>query len=458
MGYDAGYDQRAMDILMQRLLLLQKKSYLVRHQHYNEHDIIPSSHPVGEKRIQFVKLLVSGSKEGSLNPSGKERFEQIKRFAEFEYLKLLDESFDIHNMITYPLKRYLLTGEDVYLPTLIRGIRKAMLLNGGIKRQGFMTTHFAEQNRFQKRENIIHHLFFEYPDSTTVKLMHERKAIDFDEVPFYTFEQAFKYFTTVAIAAGYQEPLLDEALHFGIKSAKGKKAINNYLADKNNLYWDYAKKLKSKKLLEDIKEGRKLVLYGGLNSHFYKKSWLYHDYYGGFKNRHRSLGSLRSRYIEDELEYEVHNYVDFVQANLLGVHMSTIEQLIYSGNGGKMMEFDPRLFYALTKENIKSIEFLRMDNLKIRGRRLSYLLLLPPFTPYTIYYILAHPILFSKNLNYASYYRLDNDGKELQYKTSYSLKVGAMNEKRSERVVYKLHRNARRGYGLFLGIFRVNKH
>lgn len=455
MGKEAGYDYRAMDMLIQRLVFLQKKGYLQVKKEYNEHDIIPSTHPIGEKRLEVVKLLMSGPVEGELFPLGKDRFERIQRLAEFEYLKLLDEDFNLHDMISYPLKRFLLTGEDHYLPTLVRGIRKAMLINPTIIKHGFMTTQFLGTDRFKKKENIIHHLYYEYPDTNEVKIMHETAALDFDNVPFYNFEHAFKYFADTAVALGYQEPLLDVALHYGIKSPKGRKAIAAYLKDPNNLYHEYANKLKKKKLLEEIKEGRKIVLYGGLNHFEYKKNWMHHNSLNDFRKRHQSIASIRSTYEEKNMDYEVFAYKDFIQSNRLGGYMRIIEQLIYSGNGKKIMDYDPRLYYALTKEDIKSIEFVRTDHLSIRGRRLRLLALVPPFTLFGAYYGLMYPHAYTKHFSVTNYYGLDNDGKDLIFKTQSWLKTGAMSNERAEKLFYRFHRNSRRGYKLFLGLFKT---
>ena len=204
-------------------------------------------------------------------PSGKERFENIKRFAEFEFLKLLDESFDIHTMITFPLKKFLITGDDVYLPTLVRGIRKALLVVPELKKEGFMTTHFQQrETMFKKRENLIHHLYYEFPDSAEINIMHQTAAINFKKVPFYSFDQAFKYFINRAVKAGYEEPLLDKVLHYGVKSAPGRTALNQYLKNKNNLYYDYAEALKYGKVNENLEKGEDVVLLGGFHKTVFK--------------------------------------------------------------------------------------------------------------------------------------------------------------------------------------------
>lgn len=455
MGKAAGYDYRAMDMLTNRIIFMQMKAYLQVNKTYNEHDIIPTTHPIGERRLQYLKLLMEGEVTGSLYPNGKEQFEYVQRLAEFEYLKLLDEGFNLHDMISFPLRKYLLTGEDHYLPTLVRGIRKAMLINPTIVKQGFMTTPYIGTDRFKKKENLIHHLEYEYPDSNEVKHMKSMNVINFEDVPFYTFEQALQYFADTAIALGYQEPLLDITLHYGVKSPKGRAAIAKYLKDPNNLYHEYATKLKKNKLYEGLKEGRKVVLFGGLNHFTYMKKWMNHDSYGDFKKRHQMIASIRNAYAEHEMDYEVFSYKDFVQESPMGKYMRVVEQLLYSGNGKKLLDFDPRIYYVLSQENIKSVEFFRMDHLNIANRRLRWISMIPPITPFGLYFSLYDEDFLTKHFTFINYYAFDNDGKELIHKTNGWIKKWNMSNERAEKLFFKMHRDTRRGYSKRLGIFKV---
>jgi hypothetical protein len=452
----AGYDNRAMDILMQRLIFLQKQGALITSKSYNEHDVLPTTHPVGEKRMDQIKLMKVVNENRSLYPNGEERFNYIKKLAEFEYLKLLDESFDIHSMISFSLKKYLLTGDEVYLPTLVRGIRKALLLNPSLKNEGFLTTHFAKsEERFSKKENILNHLYYEFPDSADVKLIQLKSVINFETIPFYSFEQGFKYFSDKAIATGYQEPLLDKALHYGIKSAVGGNALDSYLKNPNNLYYDYATKLKSKKIIESLKGGDDVVLLGGFHQHVLKKNWVYNNSVEEFDKRQVFLTEMREKYLEHELKYKIYNYEDFVQSNLLGIHLQTIEKLLYGEYSSKILEYDPRLFYAFKSANISSIEYLSMNAYQIPKRKFSFILLSPPFTLYTAFYAIVHPLSFAEYINYSECYRLLTNDKEWVGQINTNLQKGRMPPKRAERSLYRLDRNTRRGYEMFLGIIKL---
>lgn len=450
-----GYDSRAMDLLMQRLIFLQKQGVLITSKSYNEHDVLPTTHPVGEKRMDQIKLMKVLNDHGSLYPNGEERFNYIKKLAEFEYLKLLDESFDIHSMISFPLKKYLLTGDEVYLPTLVRGIRKALLLNPILKTEGFLTTHFANrEERFSKKENILNHLYYEFPDSADVKLMQLKSVINLETIPFYSFEQAFKFFSEKAIAAGFQEPLLDKALYYGIKSAAGGNALDSYLKNPNNLYYDYANKLKSKKIIESLKGGDDVILLAGFHKHVLKRNWVYNNSVEEFKNRQVFLTEMRERYHDHELKYKIYNYEDFVQSNQFGVHLHTIEMLLYGGYSSKILEFDPRLYYAFKSANISSVEYLNMNTYQIPRRKFAFVLYSPPLTLYTLYYVVTHPLSFAENINYSECYRLLTNDKEWVGQINTNIQRWHMSRKRAERSLCRLDRNTRRGYETFLWIFK----
>jgi Zn-dependent protease with chaperone function len=452
----AGYDPRAMDILMQRLIFLQKKGSLMSNTSYNQHDVIPTTHPVGEARLDQIKMMSLKKSDASLYPNGKERFEQIKHLAEFEYLKLLDESFDIHNMISYPLKRYLLTGDEVYLPTLIRGIRKLLLLKPELNKEAFMTTHFANrESRFAKNENLIHHLYNEYPDSAELNLMHNKSVINFNRVPFQTFEQAFTYFSTVAIDAGFEEPILDKALYYGLKTAIGKAALNDYLKNENNLYYDYATQLKTKNAHEVLENGEEIILLGGFHKYVFKQGWNFRNNIDEFKNRNEFLMGMRTQYLKRELEYKIYNYEDFVQENPFGVHLSTIEQLVYGGYGKDIMDFDPRLFYAFKQSNIKSVEYLSLNSYNFTNRKFNRLLYLPPVTPYILYYGFINRFKVSQFLSESNCYRFLHNGDEWIGQVNKSIKRSYMSNKRAQRVLYRIDRNTRRGYTLILGFIQL---
>jgi hypothetical protein len=403
-----------------------------------------------------IKLMKVINEHGSLYPNGEERFNYIKKLAEFEYLKLLDEDFDIHSMISFPLKKYLLTGDKVYLPTLVRGIRKALLLNPDLKNEGFLTTHFAKsEERFGKKENILNHLYYEFPDSADVKLIKLKSVINLETIPFYSFEQGFKYFSDKAIGGGYQEPLLDKALHYGIKSAAGGNALDSYLKNPNNLYYDYANKLKSKKVIESLKGGDDVILLGGFHKHVLKRNWVYNNSVEEFEKRQVFLTEMRERYLEHELKYKIYNYEDFVQSNTFGIHLNTIEKLLYGGYSSKILEYDPRLYYAFKTANISSIEYLSMNTYQIPKRKLSFILLSPPFTIYTAFYAIAHPLSFAEYINYSECYRLLSNDKEWVGQINTNLQKGRMTRKRAQRSLCRLDRNTRRGYEMFLGIIKV---
>lgn len=436
----AGYDARAMDLLTQRLIFLQKKSFLTWSGKYDKASVMPTTHPVGEERLRKIKMLEYEG-VGELFPNGKERFENIKRLAEFEFLQLLDESFDIHTMISYSLKRFLTTGDNVYLPTLVRGIRKALLLSPQLEKEGFFTTHFQHrETMFAKKENILNHLYYEFPDSAEVNVMLQQKAINFKKIPFYSFKQAFKYFSTRAVKAGYQEPLLDKVMHYGVKSAPGRTALNAYLKNKNNLYYDYALALKLGKVNENLSEGEDVVLVGGFHKTSFKKNWMYSNAIEEFKGRHEFLSDLREKYNKKDLEFKLYNYEDFVQQNELGKYLPIVERLISIGQYTNMFNYDPRLYYAFKNANVKSLEYLNVDYYNIRRRWRNLVWLVPPLTPLGGLFILNYPPLFSPYLSISTYYQIKFENGEWYGGVNQELKYAPMSKKRAINIMYKTHK------------------
>ena len=438
----AGYDPRAMDILTQRLIFLQKKSYISLGGKYNKSSVMPTTHPVGEERLRKIKMLEYDG-AGELNPSGKKRFENIKRLAEFEFLKLLDESFDIHTMITFPLKKFLLTGEDVYLPTLVRGIRKALLVMPDLKKEGFMTTHFKQrESMFKKRENLMHHLYYEFPDSSEINIMKQIAAINFKKVPFYSFDQAFKYFIDRAVKAGYEEPLLDKVLHYGVKSAPGRTAVNKYLKNKNNLYYDYAEALKLGKVNENLEKGEDIVLLGGFHKTSFKKNWVYSNSIEEFKGRHEFLSDLREKYKSKGQEFKLHNYEDFIQKNELGRYLPIVERLIYAGRYNDLFKFDPRIYYAFRNANVKSLEYLRVDYYNIRRRWRNWGFMAVP--PIGLLFLIKFTPAFSPYLSLSNYYQIRFEDGEWLGGINSELKYMPMSRRRALNIMYKTHKKFRR--------------
>lgn len=107
MGTNAGYDARAMDLLIQKLIFLQKKQVLQFSESYNSQLFYPTSHPVGEERLLQIKSIAPVNDRGSLYIIGEDEFNKVKRLAEYEFLKLLDEDFDLHEAISFPLKKFM---------------------------------------------------------------------------------------------------------------------------------------------------------------------------------------------------------------------------------------------------------------------------------------------------------------------------------------------------------------
>ena len=107
MGTNAGYDARAMDLLIQKLIFLQKKQVLQFSESYNSQLLYPTSHPVGEERLLQIKSIAPVNDRGSLYIIGEDEFNKVKRLAEDEFLKLLDEDFDLHEAISFPLKKFM---------------------------------------------------------------------------------------------------------------------------------------------------------------------------------------------------------------------------------------------------------------------------------------------------------------------------------------------------------------
>ncbi|MFT5667871.1 MAG: hypothetical protein ACI9DK_002071 [Vicingaceae bacterium] len=457
LGTAAGYDARAMEQLIQKLIFLQKRQILRFNESYNSHMVFPTSHPAGEDRLLNIKLLRPLNDRGSLFILGQEQFDKVKRLAEYEFLKLLDEDFDLHQAISFPLKKYLLTGNDIYLPTLTRSIRKLMLLMPDIGDKGFMITHFSNyEERFAKKENILHHLHYEYPDSNEIAKMKTKGAINFKKVPFYTYEDAFDFFTKKSTASGYAEPYLDVALYYGIKSPKGRAGLNKYLSNSDNLYHEYALLLKKNKLLEGMEGKDKVILLGGLPYYEFKKGKINIDRVDQHENRNSLLSLVRNKYLEDSLHYKIYNYIDFYQESPLSPHLRTIEKLVYSGNSKVMLQYDPRLYYAFKKSNINSLEYMSIQHLKYKrpyGRLLIGMI--PPLTIFTVYNLLTQNPSYYKHINVYNYYACFVYKDEFLGKSFSDVEGGGMNEKKSTKKLYKLHRTQKsffRQTGFFIKI------
>lgn len=443
MAYNAGYDYRAADLLMQRLLFMQKKGVLLDYKEYNSEKLVVTSHPIGEDRILHLKKLNTVSNNGLLNPSGEERFQNVKKLAEFEYLKVLDESSDLLEAMSFPLKKFLLTDDKKYLPVMVRAIRKVMLLVPEYKDRPFLTVHFSNYTeKFKEKENIFSNLFLEYPDSAEVKKMYQNKSVNFKQIVNADFEKVFKYFADMATAAGYQEPFLDLALHYGVKTANGKRAINEYLLKENNLYYDYAQKLKDNKIIASLQNGEDVVLFGGVHNYTLKKKWVYIDDEEYFNTRHKTVAELRKKYTKHELPYKIYDYMDFIQQNEIGRYLSSIENLIYSGFSSKLLDYDPRVYYSMKQANIRSIEYLRVNHFNIRKR----LFLKPLLLPLNICFIRLDPKfqLSSQHISTAYYYRIGLGETDVLGVNNGYLKMAPMTKKRAQRILYKLHKKTRK--------------
>lgn len=445
MAYDAGYDSRAMDLLLQKLLFLQRKGIMMAYKDYRMARPIPTTHPITEDRLVNIKKLNTENNNGLLNPSGEDRFKEIKKLAEYDYLKALDESEDILTAISYPLKRYLLTNNEQYLPVMIRATRKAMLLLPDIKKKPFMSIHFPPE-RFGFNENVFSDLFSEYPDSAEVEIMNQHPIFDNKRLIRLSFDKAFEYFVDIAIKAGYQEPLLDRALHKGVKSGKGKTALTQYLKKENNLYYEYAKLLKEKKLMASLEEGDNVILFGGLKKYEIKKEWVYHDFEEYFSGRKEMIDHLEKRYAKRELNYKIYDYLDFVQNRNLGAHMDQIERMIYSGYSDKLLEYDPRIYYGLKEANIKNLECISLYHINHTKRLYLKALLLPnPLWPFTAWYYYAGGYKSFQNLNNLYYYRLGiTEDENLGSTTNTLTKLRKINKKRAANLVYELHKETRK--------------
>jgi hypothetical protein len=96
-----------------------------------------------------------------------------------------------------------------------------------------------------------------------------------------------------------------------------------------------------------------------------------------------------------------------------------------------------------------------MNAYQIPKRKFSFILLSPPFTLYTAFYAIVHPLSFAEYINYSECYRLLTNDKEWVGQINTNLQKGRMPPKRAERSLYRLDRNTRRGYEMFLGIIKL---
>lgn len=340
-----------------------------------------------QSRAEYLKSFIktiekeNGTKDFVVD---KEMFKKLQSQARLEVLNILLQSHRYSECAEKAFYYHLFEPKNnAYLYYIIESGRRFMYLNERVSKTGFLADRYEAP--FKAGEGILHHLHLLVPEIDQRRQILAKDYLD-KKHEFGTYEEAFLYFTDLALKRGIKETYLSLALHTPKTDSKRLDLLNTYIEFKDALYPDYAKALLNNQVLNTLSAGDRKVLimedFSFLEEHFYgysyqhinseKKNPEYRELLEGFLKKHfpdkqlvnyRQLSTnnmklaveyqeaMRSAaFIEKAFEAQVKRHSKLREAD-----RKKAELLSYD-----LFELEPHYWYVFRDNNLHSLEYLRV--------------------------------------------------------------------------------------------------
>ncbi len=233
-----------------------------------------STHPDLADRISYLDKYIKSAERRKGKKDyivDKELFLKFQETAKLENLNILLSQNDFKDCATNAFVYYLFDPTNPnYLYFLLESTRRAIYVDKKLKKQGFLSDNFV---KFKKGKSILHNLHVLIPDSIRYSKIKCLVLTDTAHIPFETYDEAFKYFSKLAIDNKINESLLTIALYYSDNDSLKSKYLKEYCAIDGVKQKDYATSLLNNSIYDDLsKNSKEIILLDNISfieDHFY---------------------------------------------------------------------------------------------------------------------------------------------------------------------------------------------
>ena len=233
-----------------------------------------ADHPDLSDRIDYLdKYLKSAERRKGKKDFivDKELFQKFQQTAKIESLNIELSDNDFKNCAANAFVYYLFDPTNPnYIYYILESTRRAIYVEKKLKKLGFISDDFK---KFKRGKGILHNLHAIIPDSINYSKIKCTALTDTTNIPFETYDEAFKYFSKIAIDNKINESLLTIALYYSNIDSLKNKYLKEYCTLNGVKYKDYATSLLKNSLYEDLsKNTKEIILLDNISfieDHFY---------------------------------------------------------------------------------------------------------------------------------------------------------------------------------------------
>jgi hypothetical protein len=173
-------------------------------------------------------------------------FSKLKKTTREECKKICFEKGDYKGLLKLSFTDYVLGDNSLKnLFNIFEPIRRLLYLAPELSKKGFLAEELLYKEFEYTNYSILKKPEYLFIDSLEFSIASRHPLLIAEEKPFYTYEEAYLYFITLAEEKGFNESTFSKALyHFSKKEEKAfKENLGKYLEKGGGLYTDFAKNL-----------------------------------------------------------------------------------------------------------------------------------------------------------------------------------------------------------------------
>jgi hypothetical protein len=230
---------------------------------FNSLDVLLATHPELSDRVAYLKSYMESTKRSTDKKDfivlNKTNFNALQARARHENLNILLTHNQFRECVQKAFTYYLIEPDDHnFIYYLLESIRRLMYFNYNYKTQGFLTED-NESKKFKPGEGILHDIRYLMPDDLKRSSIKASTLTDSTAIEFETYEQAFQYFSKLALSKDITESILTVALNENDKK-KSDSLLNEYLNHKNSRFKEYANAVRNDRLYKELEQNNKSIV------------------------------------------------------------------------------------------------------------------------------------------------------------------------------------------------------
>lgn len=399
-------------------------------------DMLLATHPDLSDRVYYLEsYLKSSTRTNSKKDfiiSDKAAFNVLQSRARYENLNLLLNDNQYRDCIQKAFVYHLIAPDDNnYIYYLLESIRRLTYLNYKYENQGFLTED-NQSKKFKTGEGILHDLSYIIRDGVKLASLKAKTLTDTSRIEFETYDQAFNYFSKIALNRNISESILTIALRENDKDLK-KSYLNKYITCKDVKYKEYANAIINNSIYTELEQNKKSIVlmenisfnedhYYGEHSRLILSEQKSPEYFQSITKSLNKKHPAKELVNITELSFEnLRSKLNFENAINTTRFIKPLERYTVTSyykeveEEKKKKEIDVFMlnpdYWNLFKQNgLNSIEYINIssfqDKTAIIGAPFKFIittLASTAFPPFLIYYIFSDSEIYSHSVNYYSF-------------------------------------------------------